>query len=125
MVKLNTEVVFVFGSNLAGRHGKGAAWDARVNWGAEYGVGKGRTGYSYAIPTKDKNIKTLPLDRIRVYVQNFIEYAIKNPNIMFYVTAFGSGLAGYSVKQMLDLFGDITELPYNIVFTKEWILPDV
>lgn len=117
----NTEVVFVFGSNLAGRHGKGAAWDARVTWGAEYGVGKGRTGNSYALPTKDSNLKVLPLTRIQKYVDNFLDYANKNPRTMFYVTAFGTGLAGYSIYQIKELFGDLQDLPYNITFTKDWL----
>lgn len=55
------EVVFVFGSNLAGRHGKGAALEAAQHWGAQYGVGEGRTGNAYALPTKDANLRTLPL----------------------------------------------------------------
>ena len=53
--------IFVFGSNLAGRHGKGAALAAHKNYGAEYGVGIGRTGMCYAIPTKDKNFVTLSI----------------------------------------------------------------
>jgi len=118
----NTEVVFVFGSNLAGRHGKGAAWDAAQKWGAEYGVGKGRTGDSYAIPTKDSNLKVLPLGRIKKYVKDFIEYAEKRPQNMFYVTAFGTGLAGYNLEEIKELFGDFYELPYNIVFTKDWFV---
>ena len=117
----NSEVVFVFGSNLAGKHGAGAAWDARVQWGAEYGVGKGRTGNAYALPTKDNKIETLPLDRIQKYVEDFIAYANEQPKIMFYVTAFGTGLAGYKIEQIKNLFGDFKSLPYNIVFTKDWL----
>lgn len=117
----NTEVVFVFGSNLAGRHGRGAAWDARVTWGAELGKGKGRTGNAYAIPTKDSNLKVLPLYRINKYVEDFIEYANKNLHTMFYVTAFGTGLAGYDLKHIKQMFRPFDELPYNIVFTKDWL----
>ena len=117
----NATVVFVFGSNLAGRHGKGAAWNACQNWGAEYGVGKGRTGDAYAIPTKDNKLRILPLHRIKKYVNDFVKYAEKYKNTMFYVTAFGTGLAGYSIKEIKDLFDDIDQLPYNIVFTKDWI----
>ena len=56
--------IFVFGSNEAGRHGKGAALHARQHYGAKYGVGFGRTGDAWAIPTKDAQLRTLPLDRI-------------------------------------------------------------
>lgn len=116
-----TKVIFVFGSNLAGRHGKGAAYDAKVKWGAVNGVGSGRTGDCYAIPTKDKQLKVRPLDQIGKDVHKFIEYAKSNPEYLFYVTAFGQGLAGYSREQILSVFPDLDTLPYNIVFTKEWI----
>jgi hypothetical protein len=116
----NTEVVFVFGSNLAGRHGRGAAWDARVTWGAEYGVGKGRTGSAYAIPTKDSKLRVLPLSRIGSYVDAFLDYANKNPSTMFYLTTFGTGLAGYSLEDIKGLLAG-KDIPYNICFTKEWL----
>ena len=79
-------IIFVFGSNLAGRHGKGAALDARIDWGAEYGVGVGRTGEAYAIPTKDHRLVTLPLDEIKPYVDDFIKYATEHPQERFFVT---------------------------------------
>jgi hypothetical protein len=116
----NTRVIFVFGSNLAGRHGKGAAWCAADKWGAKYGVGRGITGDAYAIPTKDKNLKVIPLSKIKDSVVRFIDFAEDNPNLLFYVTAFGTGLAGYKIEEIKELFGDFSELPYNIVFTKDW-----
>jgi hypothetical protein len=61
-------VVFVFGSNLAGRHGRGAALEAAQKWGAVYGVGEGRTGDSYALPTKDRFIRTLQLADVSRHV---------------------------------------------------------
>ena len=76
-------MIYVFGSNLAGRHGKGSALCARNVYGAVYGVGVGRTGNAYAIPTKDERIKTLPLDRIAVYVAEFLEYAKEHPELEF------------------------------------------
>lgn len=96
--------IFVFGSNLAGRHGKGAALFALQNHGAKYGIGIGRTGNSYAIPTKDKNIKTLSLDEIQVYILGFIEYAELNPELEFQVTKIGCGLAGYKEEDIYPLF---------------------
>lgn len=67
--------IFVFGSNLAGRHGKGAALYAREHYGAVYGVGVGPTGSAYAIPTKDGKLRTLPLDQIKKHVDAFLAYA--------------------------------------------------
>ena len=96
--------IFVFGSNLAGRHGKGAALYAKQHHGAVYGVGMGRTGDSYAIPTKDAKLKTLPLEVIRDRVAEFLAYARDNPNIIFKVTAIGCGLAGYQPSNIAPMF---------------------
>lgn len=99
-------MIFVFGSNLAGRHGKGAALCARNSHGAEYGVGIGRTRDSYAIPTKDKNLKTLPLDVIAKYVADFLDYARSHQELEFEVTKIGCGLAGYSEHDIKPMFLD-------------------
>lgn len=99
-----SEPVFVFGSNLAGRHGKGAALHARKHHGAEYGVGVGRTGNAYAIPTKDSAITTLPLAQIEPFVRQFIDYASAHQGLNFEVTRIGCGLAGYTDEQIAPLF---------------------
>ena len=96
--------IFVFGSNEAGRHGAGAAKHAREKWGAIYGQGVGMQGDSYAIPTKDHNIKTLPLSEIQKYVAQFIVHAQIRPNDSFLVTAIGCGLAGYTPNQIAPMF---------------------
>lgn len=98
--------IFVFGSNLAGRHGAGAALWARQNRGAKYGVGEGRQGDSYAIPTKDERLKALSLTDIKSHVKKFIRYACNNPSLQFEVTAIGCGLAGYKPKQIAPMFED-------------------
>ena len=112
-------IVFVFGSNLAGRHGKGAALFAKENHGAVYGVGKGRTGESYALPTKDHNLKTLPLDTIGQHIGEFIEYAKEHPEDIFMLTPIGTGLAGYSREQIYRLLKQF-DVPSNVLFTKQW-----
>ena len=96
--------VFVFGSNLAGRHGKGAALYAAKNCGAVYGQGIGRQGDSYAIPTKDSKLAPLPVYIIKRHVDDFIEYAWSNPTTMFRLTAIGCGLAGYKAEDIAPLF---------------------
>lgn len=110
--------IFVFGSNLAGRHGKGAALHAKQFYAAEYGVGIGRTGNSYAIPTKDHNLRVLAIFQIKEYVDEFISYARNNPNLQFRVTRVGCGLAGYTDEQMVPLFLDC---PSNCILPKEWV----
>ena len=96
--------IFVFGSNLAGRHGKGAALYAREHHGAVYGQGAGLQGSSYAIPTKDAQIRTLPLLHIRGYVDDFKTFAASRPDLLFQVTAIGCGLAGYTPADIAPLF---------------------
>lgn len=111
--------VFVFGSNLAGRHGKGAAKEAFLNWGAEYGNPVGRQGNSYAIPTKDENLKTLPVHEIAPYVNQFIDYAKNSENSLFILTPIGCGLAGYDPLDIAPLFWYKTS--HNIYYPREFI----
>ena len=100
--------VWVFGSNQAGRHGKGAAKIAHVNFGARYGVGSGRTGDAYAIPTKDKHLNVLSLDAIFVAVDAFLLHAKSHPKTDFFVTRIGCVLAGYSDEQIGPMFATAT-----------------
>lgn len=110
--------IFVMGSNLAGRHGKGAALWALKNRGAIYGQGFGLQGQSFAIPTKDRQIRTLPLDIIGGYVKLFIEEARLNPEIQYQVTPIGCGLAGYKPEQIAPMFKDA---PSNVELPQEFI----
>ena len=98
--------IFVFGSNLAGRHGKGAALYARQHCGAVYGQGEGLQGHSYAIPTKDKDIRSLPLAQIATAVGRFKDFAASHPEWVFNVTAIGCGLAGFTPPQIAPMFSD-------------------
>jgi hypothetical protein len=100
---------FVFGSNLAGRHGRGAALFAREHYGARLGEGVGRTGNAYAIPTKDGDLRVLTLPCIHGYVKQFIQYATANPDMRFNVTRVGCGHAGYEDGQIAPLFAGAPE----------------
>ena len=83
------KVVYVFGSNEAGRHGKGYALVCKKKYGAIQGRGFGLQGMCYAIPTKDGKIKTLPLSRIKLYVDMFIEFAKEHNDMYFKVSNIG------------------------------------
>lgn len=126
---MNTSHVFVFGSNLAGIHGAGAAKFALINHGAIWGLGSGfqepipanAKGRSYGIPTKDENIETLPLPVINVYVKQFLEFAevrLERDHMIFQVTRIGCGLAGYTDKDIAPMFKNA---PRNCILPKEWI----
>lgn len=109
--------VFVFGSNLAGRHGRGAALHARRYHGAIYGQGEGRQGNSYAIPTKDELLVPLPLAAIEKHVCAFVEYAFRHPKETFQVTKIGCGLAGYRESQIAPMFA---YAPANCILPEGW-----
>lgn len=113
--------IWVFGSNEKGVHGKGAAKVAHVSFGAEYGVGRGPTGRAYAIPTKrrpsmdDKDL--VPLAQIQVSIEAFIDYASANKHLRFFVTAVGTGLAGYKDEQIGPMFAGA---PDNCSLPQQW-----
>lgn len=109
--------IFVFGSNLAGRHGAGAARFALENHGVIWGQGTGLQGNSYAIPTKDEWLNVRPLQLIELYVEEFLEFARNNPDLKFNVTAIGTGLAGYSISQIAPMFRNA---PPNCKFFYNW-----
>ncbi|MBQ3658774.1 MAG: hypothetical protein IJS70_01305 [Bacteroidales bacterium] len=101
ITELTDDEVFVFGSNLAGQHGGGAARIAYENFGAEWGVGVGLTGQSYAIPTMQGGVET-----IRPYVDDFIAFAKAHQELFFYVTRIGCGIAGFRDRDIAPLFAD-------------------
>lgn len=109
--------VFVFGSNLAGRHGKGAALFARQHRGAIYGQGQGRQGNSYAIPTKDANLRTLPLSVIKYQVEVFLTHADNHRDEQFQLTPIGCGLAGYNHEQIAPMFASVSD---NVILPDEF-----
>lgn len=110
-------MIFVFGSNELGVHGAGAALFAMQRHGAKRGVGFGHVGNSFAIPTKDTLVMTLPLDQIKRYVDEFIAYARDNHELKFQVTQIGCGLAGYTASDIAPLFVDA---PSNCSFDEKW-----
>ena len=97
--ELNDREIFVFGSNLQGMHGGGAARVAHRKFGAEWGVGVGLTGQTYAIPTMQGGVET-----IAPYVDEFIEFASNHKELKFYVTRIGCGIAGFRDEEIAPLF---------------------
>lgn len=119
ITELRDNEVFVFGSNTAGRHGKGAAKTA-MKWGAKYGIGEGLQGNTYALPTVNASITNkLSLEKIKKCVDNFIECAKQNPDKIFLVTEVGCGLAGWTVKDIAPLFENTVDIE-NIYLPKKF-----
>ena len=102
---LKENEIFVFGSNLAGMHGGGAARIARLHFGAVMGKGIGLQGQSYAIPTMQGGVET-----IRPYVDKFIAYAKRHPEKHFLVTPIGCGIAGFEAEDIAPLFERAKEM---------------
>lgn len=110
-------MIFVFGSNTAGRHGAGAARTAYEKHGARWNKGYGHYGNSFAIPTKDANLQTMPLEDIKPFVDGFLAYAKAHPELTFQVTRIGCGLAGYGNRDIAPMFEDA---PKNCHFDDKW-----
>ena len=114
---LTDREIFVFGSNLAGRHGKGSALVARRSYGAIYGKGVGLFGRSYAIPTKGHQLEVLPLVQINKSVEVFKQFTLDNPDMRFFVVAVGCLNAGYRAYQIAPMFSGCG---LNCTFPKSW-----
>ena len=102
---LKADEIFVFGSNLAGMHGGGAAYIAFQKFGAVMGCGVGLRGQSYAIPTMQGGVET-----IKPYVDEFIAFAKSRPDLFFYVTRIGCGIAGFRDREIAPLFTTAREV---------------
>lgn len=113
--------IFVFGSNLAGIHGAGAAKAALQYYGAELGVGVGLTGKSYAIPTKTANFECIDLDNIRNHIGAFVQFTQNHPEYEFFVTRVGCGLAGNSNEDIAPMFKGAINCSFPIEW-KEYLL---
>ena len=106
ITSLRADEVFVFGSNLAGMHGGGAAYAAFKKFGAVWGRGVGLQGQSYAIPTMQGGVET-----IKPYVDEFIDFAKAHPDLFFYVTRIGCGIAGFADAEIAPLFAAARAVP--------------
>ena len=114
ITQLEPNEIFVFGSNLRGMHGGGAAYIAYRQFGAVMGQGVGLQGQSYAIPTMQGGQET-----IRPYVDEFIEFAKEHTNLTFLVTRIGCGIAGLTDEEIAPLFEKAHDVE-NIVLPEGW-----
>ncbi len=119
IVSLKDNEVFVFGSNLAGKHGLGAALTAKNKFGAIQGQGKGLQGQSYGLPTKGFNIENLSLNEISKNVDTFIDFAKKNPDKTFYLTKIATGAGNKTISQMASLIQS-KNIPNNVILPIEF-----
>ena len=116
---LEPNQIFVYGANEKGVHGAGAARLA-LQWGAKMGQ-YGLVGQTYGIPTKNKKIQTLPLDKIQVHVHDFLALAFSHTEYEFLVTKIGTGLAGIPISDIAPLFKIIkTGVFDNVILPEEF-----
>ena len=114
ITSLKPNEIFVFGSNLQGMHGGGAARAAYNKFGAVWGQGVGLQGQSYGIPTMQGGVET-----IRPYVDEFIDFAKEHPELTFLVTRIGCGIAGFKDEEISPLFETAHDLE-NVVLPEGW-----
>jgi hypothetical protein len=120
ITNLNLNEIFVFGSNLSGFHAGGAARIA-LDWGAIWGNGVGLQGKTYAIPTKSQDmIRTLTIEEIKPYVNDFINFAKNNPTLIFFVTEIGCGIAGLKHEDVAPLFKNAINVDNIYLPEKFW-----
>ncbi len=112
---LKADEIFVFGSNLAGAHGGGAARIAVEDFGAIWGQGVGLQGQCYAIPTMQGGVET-----IKPYVDEFIEFAKQHKELFFYVTRIGCGIAGFRDEEIAPLFAKAIDVQ-NIALPETFV----
>ena len=115
ITRLQPDEVFVFGSNLAGMHAGGAARIALEVFGAVWGQGVGLQGQSYAIPTMQGGVET-----IKPYVDDFIAFTRQHPELFFYVTRIGCGIAGFQDREIAPLFAEAKDIQ-NICLPKSFL----
>lgn len=120
------KTIFVFGSNMRGIHGAGAAKFAKLHHNAVPGVGEGLTGTAYALPTKIAPRVNMSLYGVRQSIKRFLGYAKRRPDLNFQVTQVGCGLAGFTKEQIVSIFMEY-EIPKNCYFDRAWkpLLPGV
>ncbi len=114
---LKPNEIFVFGSNLAGEHGGGAARQAHCEFGAEWGVGQGLTGQCYAFPTLGRRLEKVSFTALGFFRDHLYRCCVENPNKTFLLTKVGCGIAGYPEETMRSLF---TDPPLNLILPEDW-----
>lgn len=105
ITELKPNEIFVFGSNLEGAHGGGAALLAWRKWGAIWGQGSGLQGQSYGIPTMHGGPES-----IKPYVDDFIRFAKEHSDTIFLVTEIGCGIAGFKPAEIAPLFRNAADV---------------
>lgn len=120
IMQLEPNEIFIFGSNTAGKHGAGAALQARLSWGAKWGIGEGITGQCYAFPTLDgsnSQLTQLPIEALVASRDRLYSTCAQHTDKIFLLTKVGCGLAGYPEETMRGLFVDP---PANLILPLDW-----
>lgn len=115
ITSLAANEIFVFGSNLEGAHGGGAAYIAYRSFGAVWGQGVGLQGQSYGIPTMQGGVET-----IRPYVDDFLQFASEHPEYLFLVTRIGCGIAGFDTEEIAPLFREALPME-NVLLPRDFV----
>ena len=118
ITELHEDEILVFGSNMAGHHGGGAARTAHEKFGAKWGKAEGLSGQSYAFPTLNRDYSKRTIEELKASKDKLYICAMLNPETTFFVTKVGTGIAGFTLEEMRDVFEG--EKPKNVVLPKEF-----
>ena len=116
IVQLKPNEVFVFGSNVNGYHGGGAALTALQKLGAIWGQGEGLQGQSYGIPTMEG------IDSMKAAIERFILFAKEHRELIFLVTPIGCGIAGYKPEEVAPFFRSAIDLENVYLPESFWMI---
>lgn len=117
---IHPEPIFVYGSNLAARNGRGAALAAKQYYGAQPGVCRGHTGQAYAIPTKTEALEVRPLEAILEEIEDFKADASRNPHLTYQLTRIGCGLADPDKSREIPIRDAFLDAPENVLLPGTW-----
>jgi len=129
ITELQSNEIFVFGSNRNGAHMGGAARIAYENFEATWGESEGLTGRSYAIPTLDENMEKVSEGALEASIDKFIDFVLNNQQLTFYLTKIGCGIAGWDIEEVKRIFWKVIEdykpdpecsVPANLIIPKEF-----
>ena len=114
ITSLKENEIIIVGTNKLGQHLGGAARQAYSDFGLKWGCGEGLSGQTYAFPTLDENFRQVSLNDLRRSRDRLYEVVESMPDKVFLLTSVGTGIAGFELEVIKELFKDT---PKNI---KSW-----
>lgn len=124
ITSLKENEIFVFSSNLLGKHIGGTARIAKEKFGAQEGVSEGITGQCYAIPTLDEDFSRVSLLDLTVSMTLFLQHVkLYKDRYTYYLTKIGRSIVGWSVYDIREVFQTCLKRIFNGVVPENLYIP--